>query len=341
MNRKKVYIAYTGGTIGMKKSPLGYIPAKGYLQSHLEFLRTLDDPDIPDFDICEYDPLLDSANIGAEHWDTIAQDIAKHYDEYDGFVVIHGTDTMAYTASALPFLFQGLSKPVVVSGSQIPLQKIRNDGYENLIASLMVAAHHQIPEVVLLFGSRILRGCRSVKVDAFGLEAFDSPNFPPLGIIGVNIELHKEYIQKSQDIPFHVHSLKKPHVGMLRLFPGITADYARNVLRAPLQGVVLETFGQGNAPSSDKALIDVLKDAADRGVLIVNCTQCLQGSVNQKTYAAGHILEDIGVIGGLDMTPNAALVKMYYLLSQDFSLQEVQKKMQQSLCGELTATMKP
>ncbi|MBU2647221.1 asparaginase [bacterium] len=339
MSRKKVYIAYTGGTIGMKESSSGYIPEKGYLQSYLAAKRVLDDPAMPSFDICEYDPLLDSANMGSEHWDTIARDIADHYQDYDGFIVIHGTDTMAYTASALPFLLQGLAKPVVVTGSQIPLHKTRNDGYENLIASLMVAAHHQIPEVILLFGSRILRGCRAVKVDAFGLEAFDSPNFPALGHIGINIELHKEYIQTAQNIPFHVQSLKKQHVGILRLFPGITADYARNVLRAPLQGVVLETFGQGNAPDNNKALIGALKEAADRGVVIVNITQCLRGTVNQKTYAAGQILEDIGVIGGLDMTPNAALVKMYYLLSQDFSMQEIYNKMRQSLCGELTSVI--
>ncbi len=152
MPSKKVYVAYIGGTIGMNGSPHGYIPKKGYLQSQLDtILSSLDDLDIPNFYIHEYDPLLDSSNIDAEHWNKIALDISEHYDDYDGFVVLHGTDTMAYTASALPFLLQGLTKPVVVTGSQIPLYKIRNDGYGNLITSMMVAAYHKIPEVMLLF----------------------------------------------------------------------------------------------------------------------------------------------------------------------------------------------
>jgi L-asparaginase len=243
---------------------------------------------------------------------------------------------MAYTASALPFLLQGLTKPVVVTGSQVPLYKIRNDGYSNLVSSLMVAAYHNVPEVMLLFGSRILRGCRSVKVDASGLNAFESPNFPALGHIGVNIEINKGLIQKPVHIPFHVSQFKKAHVGILRIFPGISADYVRNVLNSPLQGVVLETYGQGNAPNSNQGLLDVFKKASDRGVLMVNCTQCLRGSVDQKVYAVGQALMDTGVIGGLDMTASAALVKMYYVLSQDLSLQEMQRQIQQPLCGELT-----
>ncbi len=322
----------------MNGSPHGYIPKKGYLQSQLDtILSSLDDLDIPNFYIHEYDPLLDSSNIDAEHWNKIALDISEHYDDYDGFVVLHGTDTMAYTASALPFLLQGLTKPVVVTGSQIPLYKIRNDGYGNLITSMMVAAYHKIPEVMLLFGSRILRGCRSVKVDAYSLNAFESPNFPALGHIGVNIEINNGLIQKSAHIPFHVNQFQKTHVGILRIFPGMTTAYVRNVLDVPLQGLLLETYGQGNAPNSNQELLDVLKKASDRGVLIVNCSQCIRGSVDQKIYAVGRTLMDSGVIGGLDMTASAALVKMYYLLSQDLSLEEMQQQIQQPLCGELTS----
>jgi L-asparaginase len=183
--RKRVYIAHTGGTIGMKRTRAGYTPQAGYLQALMTEMPELRHDSMPAYTIHDYRPLLDSSNMTPSEWVTIAHDIAGHYREYDGFVVLHGTDTMAYTASALPFMLHGLGKPVVITGSQIPLCEIRNDARENLITSLLIAANHDIPEVCLYFGGKLLRGCRAVKVSADGFAAFDSPNFPPLGTVGI------------------------------------------------------------------------------------------------------------------------------------------------------------
>ena len=186
---KRLYIAYTGGTIGMSRTPDGYAPAPGFLAAQMAAMPELADPRMPGYDIHEYDPLLDSSNMRPADWVRIGQDIVAHYDAYDGFLVLHGTDTMAYTASALPFFLQGLRKPVIVTGSQIPLCEIRNDARANLITSMLIAAEYPLPEVCLYFGGKLLRGCRSVKVDADGLEAFDSPKYPPLGVAGVEIQI--------------------------------------------------------------------------------------------------------------------------------------------------------
>ena len=186
---KRLYIAYTGGTIGMSRTPDGYAPAPGFLAAQMAAMPELADPRMPGYDIHEYDPLLDSSNMRPADWVRIGHDIVAHYDAYDGFIVLHGTDTMAYTASALPFFLQGLGKPVIVTGSQIPLCEIRNDARANLITSMLIAAEYPVPEVCLYFGGKLLRGCRAVKVDADGLEAFDSPKYPPLGVAGVEIQI--------------------------------------------------------------------------------------------------------------------------------------------------------
>src|ERR1041385_5485815 len=192
--RKRVYIAYTGGTIGMQPSAEGYAPAPGFLQQQMALMPEVQSESMPDYDIREYSPLLDSANMLPADWLRIAQDIAAHYDAYDGFLVLHGTDTMAYTSSALPFMLNGLRKPVIVTGSQIPLCEVRNDARDNIITALMIASQFPIPEVCLYFHNRLLRGCRAVKVDADGLLAFDSPNYPPLGIAGVDIVIDWSHV---------------------------------------------------------------------------------------------------------------------------------------------------
>ncbi|MCU1348290.1 MAG: ansA, partial [Acidobacteria bacterium] len=183
--KKRVYVAYTGGTIGMERTAGGYVPRPGYLQKQMAAMPELRHASMPKFTIHEYAPLLDSSNMTPREWVKIAHDIARHYDDYDGFVVLHGTDTMAYTSSALPFMLHGLRKPVIISGSQIPLCEVRNDARENLITSLLIAATYDIPEVCLYFGGKLLRGCRAVKVSADGFAAFDSPNHPPLGTVGI------------------------------------------------------------------------------------------------------------------------------------------------------------
>jgi len=336
--RKRVYVAYTGGTIGMKRTRNGYGPSSGYLQELMDAIPELHHPSMPAYAIHEYDPLLDSSNMTPTQWVEIARDLAANYDRYDGFIVVHGTDTMAYTASALPFMLHGLGKPVVITGSQIPLCEVRNDGRENLITSLMIAADYAIPEVCLYFGGKLLRGCRAVKVSASGFAAFDSPNFPPLGTVGIDIDINWELVRKPKRTKkLRVQELGAPVVSALRLFPGISPELVRNVLRRPLQGLVLEAYGVGNGPDQDGAFIDALSEATKRGVVIVDCTQCLEGKVDLAEYAAGSALARAGVISGFDMSAEAALAKLYYLFSRGDSPAKAKNEMQRDLCGELTA----
>ena len=335
--RKRVYIIYTGGTIGMKRTRNGYQPRSGYLQEQMDAIPELHHPSMPSFTIHEYDPLLDSSNMTPRQWVEIARDLAANYDRYDGFVVVHGTDTMAYTASALPFMLHGLGKPVIITGSQIPLCEIRNDARENLITSLMIAADYAIPEVCLYFGGKLLRGCRAVKVSASGFAAFDSPNFPPLGLVGIDIDVNWELVRKPKRTKrLKVQELGSPVVSALRLFPGISPELVRNVLRPPLQGLVLEAYGVGNGPDQNGAFIDALAEATGRGVVIVDCTQCLEGKVDLAEDAAGSALARAGVISGSDMSAEAALTKLYYLFSRGDRPETVKREMQKDLCGELT-----
>lgn len=333
---KRVYIAYTGGTIGMQKSAEGYIPVSGYLQKLMSALVELKSDAMPAYDIREYVPLLDSSNMTPADWLIIANDIADHYDRYDGFVVLHGTDTMAYTASALPFMLQDLQKPVILTGAQIPLCEIRNDARHNLITAMLIAADFAIPEVCLCFGSRLLRGNRATKLNADGFDAFDSPNFPALGSVGIEIKINWKLVMppSKNARPLAVKPLRESRVAVLRLFPGISADVVRNVLKPPIRGLVLQTYGIGNGPE-DPELITALKAATDRRVVIVNCTQCLKGTVNMEDYATGSALAKAGVISGYDMTVEAALAKMTYLFSCNLSPEAVREKMQIDLRGEL------
>jgi L-asparaginase len=335
--RKRVYIAHTGGTIGMNRMRNGYVPQRGYLQQQMDAMPELEHPSIPSFTIHDYDPLLDSSNMTPVEWVKIARDIAEHHDHYDGFIVLHGTDTMAYTASALPFMLEGLRKPVLITGSQIPLCEVRNDARENLITSLLIAANYEIPEVCLYFGGKLLRGCRSTKVSADGFAAFDSPNFPPLGTAGIDIEVSWNLVRKSNgEGTLRVAELRAPVVSALRLFPGISPDLLRNVLRPPLQGLVLEAYGIGNGPDQDRDFLAAIEEATSRGVVVVDCTQCLEGTVDLGEYATGTALARAGVISGYDLTAEAALAKLYYLLSRGESPETVKRDMQLDLRGEMT-----
>jgi L-asparaginase len=336
--KKRVYIAYTGGTIGMARMPDGYAPAPGYLQEQMTRMPELASDLLPEFDIREYDPLLDSSDMGPGDWGKIAADIAAHDAQYDGFVVLHGTDTMAYTASALPFMLQELGKPVVLTGSQIPLCELRNDARANLITALLVAAHYAVPEVCLCFGQRLLRGCRATKVNAEGFDAFASPNFPPLGEVGVSLRVNWDLVLPRPATPqaLQARPFGAATVGTLRLWPGISGDFVRNLLQPPLTGLVLEAYGMGNGPTGNREFLAAIEEATARGIVIVDCTQCLAGRVNLGDYATGSALYRAGVISGLDMTVEAALAKLMYLLGQDLPVAQVKALMTVNLRGELT-----
>jgi len=337
--QKKIFIAYTGGTIGMGPGESGYQPVPGLLSDQMKNMSALNHPQMPVYEIHEYTPLIDSSNMSPRQWLHIARDIGANYDAYDGFVVLHGTDTMAYTASALPFMLQGLAKPVIVTGAQVPMCEVRNDARENLITALWIAAHCAIPEVCLLFGSRLLRGNRATKTATDAFDAFESPNFPPLARIGADIDIRWDLVLPVPDTagPIAVTALNESRVAALRLFPGMSPDVLANILAPPIKGLVLETYGTGNAPTDDPRLLAVLSEAVDRGVVVVNCTQCLRGRVRMATYATGTALSRAGVISGMDMTPEAALTKLFYLFSQNLSSEQVRQQVTLNLRGELSA----
>ncbi|MEQ3514270.1 asparaginase [Pseudoalteromonas sp. BZB3] len=335
MKRKKIYIAYTGGTIGMKQSSRGYVPVAGYLtetvKNNAEFTRE----EMPLFDIHEYCPLIDSSDMSPHHWQLIADDIKAKYDQYDGFVVLHGTDTMAYTASALSFMFENLTKPVIVTGSQIPLSQLRSDGQVNLLNAMYLAANYPIAEVSLFFNNQLFRGNRATKAHADGFNAFASPNLSPLAQSGINIQLIEGKLSPYVEQALQVTSVKSQKIAILYLYPGISAEIVKSVITEDVKGLILLSFGVGNAPQQPEFL-EILKNATDNGTVIVNLTQCIQGQVNMGGYATGNALLNCGVLSGYDMTLEACLTKLHYLFSQNLELETVRHLMQDNLRGELT-----
>ncbi|KDN39943.1 asparaginase-domain-containing protein [Tilletiaria anomala UBC 951] len=286
--------------------------------------------------VLEYDPLLDSSEMTFSDWKRLSRDIALNYAQFDAFIVLHGTDTMAYTASALSMLLENLGKSVIVTGAQVPLSELRNDAIENMLGALTLAGDYILPEVTLYFASKLYRGNRTSKTSNDALAAFDSPNMPPLASVGIDIRVHWQLVQRPRELrALRAHTQLCENVAILRLFPGLPRSLVRSILAEPTQGVVLETFGAGNAGSS---LLDLFAEASARGVVIVNITQCLQGTVS-NIYAAGKKLEDAGVVSGKDMTPECALIKLAYLLGKpELSRNDVRNLIGRSLRGEITAT---
>ena len=334
---KRICILYTGGTIGMVPSEKGYVPSSG---AFLELLRAIPDlywQDMPKWDVVEFDPLLDSSDITVREWNQIGAAISARYAAYDGFVVLHGTDTMAYSASAISFMLENLSKPVIFTGSQIPLGQSRSDGRDNIISSLLIAASGQVHEVCIYFNGVLLRGNRSTKRSSDQFEAFESPNDAALAHAGIQIQYQKSALRQPASVPFHFQPFKELPIGVIKIFPGIQFDYFASLMTDKLKGVVLETFGAGNIPgSAQNALLPIIERAYQNGTIITVCSQCSQGAVSLGTYAASSALRRVGAVNGRDMTTEAALAKSYYLLSISDDRDFVKAQMQRNLCGELS-----
>ncbi len=345
---RRLLVIYTGGTIGMVPAEHGLVPEVGMLAQRIAELPQFHDASQPPltlpgstrarirYEVLELAPLVDSACMATSHWVAIARTIEQHYNDYDAFVVLHGTDTMAYTASALSFMLVNNAKTVILTGSQMPLSRSRNDAVDNLLGALTVAGTYDIPEVGLYFRDRLLRGNRSRKVDAAQLDAFTSGNLRPLANVGIGIDVDWDLVRAPEGGAFRVRPITERNVAALRLFPGMTLDLLRRFLQPPLRGLVLETYGAGNAPN-DPEFLGLLEEATDRGIVIVNVTQCLRGSVTED-YATGKALRRSGVTSGHDLTPEAALTKLAYLLSLDLSVEEVRAALEMDIRGELTPT---
>ncbi|XP_037812456.1 L-asparaginase [Lucilia sericata] len=364
----RVKVIYTGGTIGMVRNERNVLaPIPNALVKRIRKYPNMHDEEYAQkrfgqsasmaplvlpyvqgesnrviYQITEYKPLLDSSNMTMYDWARIANDIYQSYEFFDGFVVLHGTDTLSYTASALSFMLENLGKTVIITGSQIPIFETRTDGKDNFTSALIIAGNYVIPEVCVFFGNKLMRGNRTVKVSSCSLDAFDSPNVPPLARIGINVDVDYRLIFRPCKISkFFVHSELDENVGILRIFPSISTSTFRAFLAPPMKGVVLQSFGSGNVPDNRKDLLKELKEASERGVIIVNCTQCPTGSVSE-IYETGKVLFDLGVLPGFDMTPEAALTKLSYVLGKSEWPLDIKKQMIQSnLRGELTSTSGP
>ena len=339
MTNKKICLIHAGGTIGMTRSERGYVTKRGYLKERLEAIADLYVNGMPEFELYEMSPLLDSSNMSVNEWNRIGSTIAELYDGYDGFVILHGTDTMAYTASSLSFMLENLDKPVVITGSQIPLCEIRSDGRDNLITSMIIAAAGEVREVCLYFGGRLLRGNRSTKMSADGLMAFDSPNFPRLAEAGINIKYYPTAKKKKSTGEFNFVPFSEVPIGVLKIFPGINFSLFDAVMTEKLKGVVLETFGAGNIPGDGNALLPIIRAAFAAGAVITVCSQCPVGTVSLGAYAASAELLEAGAVSGFDMTTEAAVAKLYYLFSKGYSTDEIKIKMETDIAGELTRAL--
>ena len=333
---KKVLILHTGGTIGMMPTERGYAPVKGYFETALEDIRDLKFPEMPQWDFMEMEVLLDSSNMTVEEWNEIGEIIYDKYHEYDGFVVLHGTDTMAYTASALSFMLENLGKPVVFTGSQIPMCCVRSDARDNLITSLTIAADGVVNEVCLYFGGKLHRGNRATKFSADKLIAFHSFNAPYLAEADIDIKYNLSALRKPCTGDLRLRKLDRVPIGVLKIFPGIQLDLFESMMTERLRGVVIETFGAGNIPGGGDELIPIIRKALAHGTVITVCSQCPQGSVSLGTYETSSGLKSAGAVCGWDMTTEAAVAKLYYLFSCGYTADMVKVKMEEDIAGELT-----
>ncbi|GAM23616.1 hypothetical protein SAMD00019534_067910, partial [Acytostelium subglobosum LB1] len=336
--RASVFVIYTGGTIGMKRDPIhGTLrPEPNYIEEQLKLLPEMKSSEMPSYKLHEFDPPIDSSDMDHDEWVRITKLIEKNYYDYDGFVIIHGTDTMSYTACALSFMLENLGKPVILTGSQIPIGDVVNDAKRNLITAIMFAGKLDIPEVCVFFNNMLLRGNRSKKVDSWSLAAFESPNCPPLATLGMEINVNTDIILSQPKGRFRVHEKVNKNILVLHLVPGFSDDCVENLLRAPLEGLIIQSYGSGNAPAKKKRFLNLIVDAVKRGVVVVVTSQCPRGTVNLKHYETGKSLLDAGAVSGHDMTVEAAATKLGWLLSLGVPKDQVRQLMTIDLRGELS-----
>lgn len=337
--KRKVYILYTGGTIGMvHEDGVGLVPKPGYLPELIAKMK-IDKHFKIEYTIEATDPLIDSSNLRPKNWEVMVHKIKKNYDKYDSFIIIHGTDTLAYTASALSFFIQNLDKPIIVTGSQLPLTDFRNDASDNIVNSFNLSLF-DIPEVLVCFGNRVFRGNRTRKVSSESFIAYDSPNYPILGDIGVNLKIHENLLLPQKTCRLDTLDTWRNDVLILqlRLMPIDNGIILEKLLELAPRAIMINAYGIGNAPVSDKGFMSSLSKAIQDGVVVIDTTQCFHGTVNMSIYHTGRALAEIGVIGALDMTPETVFTKLYYLFQQyDDNIDKIKQLFVKDLAGELTS----